>query len=509
MSDNKLAFYDFSGGINTSATKAALGSNNKKVPWDESFNVELYKEQGVKRMAGNQKLLETQEAAKILAIMQYPKDTEDFVFAQSDGKIKHYKSLNGTATTIYDFEENIESAQFVCYLDGVVVLCKGKEGFYYNQNASTKIKPLNAKTTGNEPLLANCGCSFAGRVWLCSASTLYYSALGRFDDWESANDAGYIANFHSSTTEITALEAYCGSLAIYKTDGVYLLGGTSPSDFAVVKFADKGTNSKFATCTCNNKQYFFNADGVFSLSQVGELSQIMMSGNIANNIKEEFQNCDRSRMEEAFCVPFEKNNQIWFYLPKIGKNYLNEILIYDFLHQCWTKRREPQKITTGANVYGEVVSGTQDGKILLENKGNNFDGAKIEFKFSTPFFHLGKPSERKMVEDFALLIDDDGENRFTFSTTKDFIKDERFDTERVKISQKGALVWAGVDDIKTQENSWGDANSGAIWARIFECAIGLQIFNSNYSVAIHIEGENDGDDFKLVGIEFKELLDDC
>ena len=58
MSDNKLAFYDFSGGINTNATKVMLGYGAKKLNWDDSYNVELYKNQGVERMMGNQTYLD-------------------------------------------------------------------------------------------------------------------------------------------------------------------------------------------------------------------------------------------------------------------------------------------------------------------------------------------------------------------------------------------------------------------------------------------------------------------
>ena len=58
MSDKKLAFYDFSGGIKTNATQVMLGYGAKKLYWDDSYNVELYKNQGVERMMGNQTFLD-------------------------------------------------------------------------------------------------------------------------------------------------------------------------------------------------------------------------------------------------------------------------------------------------------------------------------------------------------------------------------------------------------------------------------------------------------------------
>lgn len=509
MSDNKLAFYDFSGGINTSATKIMLGYGAKKLNWDDSFNVELYKNQGVERMLGNRAFLDTdeQDGCSIIAICEYPKSSHGFVYARSDGKIKHFSHITYQSTVIYDFEKTISKADFALYLDGVVIITPGCQGVYYNISAQQKVKPLNAKTSTGKDIYPDAICTFAGRVWLGANSTLYYSALGRYDDWESENDAGYISNFHSSVTKISALALYCGNLAIFKPDGVYLLSGTSPSDFAVVKFADKGTDSSKAVCTCNNKQYFFNNDGLFALSQVGELSQIMMSGNIASVVEDSFKNVDRSRIKESFCVPYERKNQIWFYLAYSDKEYFNTILVYDFLHDCWTKRIEPQKITCASNVFGQILSGCNDGKILLENIGNTFDGQMINFRFSTPFFHLGKPSERKIIEDFALLLDETGENRFKFSVSKDFVKEIKTDIEYIKTTQPGALIWADILEDKNDYNCFENPKS-PIWARSYECTVPMQIFDSNLSVALHIEGEAEGDGFKLVGIEFKELIND-
>ena len=508
MSDSKLAFYDFSGGIKTNSTQVMLGYGAKKLFWDESYNVELYKNHGVERMMGNYTFLSTdvQDGFSIIGICEYPKATDGFLYARSDGKVKYFDCVRRTTSLVFDYEKTINSIDFSLYLDGAVFFAKGCEGYYFNNNLDTKLSPLNI-IKNDKNVIPDAVCAYGGRLWIGSGSTLYYSALGRFNDWESENDAGYIANFHSSVTKISALAIYCGNLAIFKEDGVYLLSGTSADDFAIIKFADKGVQSSKAVCTCNNKQYFFNPDGLFALSQVGELSQIMMSGNIASNVEDSFKNADKSRFSEAFCVPYERKNQIWFYLPATDSAYFNVIWIYDFAHECWTKRVETQKITCAANVNYQIFSGCETGQILLENVGSTFDGEKIEFCFSTPFFHLGKPSERKIIEDFALLLDESGENRFQFSVSKDFVKEIRSDHEYVKTSQLGTLIWAAQEDIKDKYNCF-ETQYGPTWANSYQSAVGMQIFDSNLSVALHIEGKEENDGFRLVGIEFKELLND-
>ena len=508
MSDNKLAFYDFSGGINTNSTKVMLGYGRKKLNWDDSYNVELYKNQGVERMLGNQAFLDedlTDDVA-IIGLCEYPKNTDGFLYARSDGKIKYFEYQSKTTSVIHDYETTISSVNFSLFLDGIAFFALGHQGYYYNINLSTKLNPLNAKRN-DEQIKPDAICSYAGRLWIGSGSTLYYSALGKYNDWESENDAGYIANFHSSVTKVSALALYCGNLAIFKSDGVYLLSGTSPDNFAIIKFADKGTLSPKAVCTCNNKQYFFNADGLFALSQVGELSQIMMSGNIASAVEDAFKTMDKSRIQEAFCVPYERKNQLWFYLPYSDNEYFNTIWIYDFANDCWTKRIEPQNITSAANINSEIYSGTKEGLILLENIGASFNGDAIKFSFSTPFFHLGKPSERKIIEDFALLLDETGENRFKFSVSKDFIKEIKTDYEYIRTVQIGSLIWASEEEMKDKYNCF-ENEYNPFWANSYQSSVNVQIFDSNLSVALNIEGEEQGDGFKLVGIEFKELIND-
>ena len=509
MSDNKLAFYDFSGGINTNSTKVMLGYGAKKLNWDDSYNVELYKNQGVERMMGNQTYLDEdmEDNCAIIGLCEYPKASNSFVYARSDGKIKYYNYINKSTSVIHDYEKTIKSASFTLFLDGIVFFASDSEGYYYNSNLSTSLNSLNAKDSKGNNIKPDAICSYAGRLWIGSNATLYYSALGRFDDWESENDAGYISNFHSSVTKISALALYFGNLAIFKSDGVYLLSGSSNDNFAIIKFADKGTESSKAVCTCNNKQYFFNSDGLFALSQVGELSQIMMSGNIASCVEDAFKNTDKNRMSEAFCVPYEKKNQLWFYLPYPDSQYFSTIWIYDFANDCWTKRIETQNITCASCINFEIYSGCKEGKILIENIDTTFDGEPIKFRFSTPFFHLGNPSERKIIEDFALLLDETGENSFQFSVSKDFIKELKTDHEYIKTVQIGALIWASETEPKDKYNCFENSYE-PFWANSYQNSISLQIFDSNLSVAINIEGEEEGDGFKLVGIEFKELLND-
>ena len=125
MSDSKLAFYDFSGGINTSSTDVMLGYGAKKLNWDDSYNVELYKNQGVERMLGNQIYIDSdiEDNSAIIGLCEYPKATDGFLYARADGKIKYFDYIRKTTSTIHDYEKTITSVNFTQFLDGIAFFC--------------------------------------------------------------------------------------------------------------------------------------------------------------------------------------------------------------------------------------------------------------------------------------------------------------------------------------------------------------------------------------------------
>ena len=108
---------------------------------------------------------------------------------------------------------------------------------------------------------------------------------------------GYINNFHTDTDDIAAMHNYKGNLSIYKKNKVYLLTGSSPDDFSIVPFADKGTTAANTVVNVDNKQYFLS-NGIYALEQVGELNQIRLGSSISNNITPEFENFDSKRLKK-------------------------------------------------------------------------------------------------------------------------------------------------------------------------------------------------------------------
>ena len=66
----ETAYYNLSGGINQALTKTELGLNTKKMYWSDSQNIEIYKNRGIKKQAGNVILCELPEADEITGLFE-------------------------------------------------------------------------------------------------------------------------------------------------------------------------------------------------------------------------------------------------------------------------------------------------------------------------------------------------------------------------------------------------------------------------------------------------------
>ena len=208
MTNIKGFYYNLNGGINTSRTRIGLGQDSKKLYWWDSYNVEIYKNQGISRIKGNQIVLKTDEECQILGLYEYPKNTNSFVFVTSNNEVYHYDSVTENSTLVKTFEKDVSKVSFVHYLDGIVIATNSNPGIFYNINSDEPLHNLDLQDSNDEPISSEVVAVYANRLWVAKGSTIYFSALGRYDDWTSPADAGYIAKFHSSSSEILSMCCY-------------------------------------------------------------------------------------------------------------------------------------------------------------------------------------------------------------------------------------------------------------------------------------------------------------
>lgn len=437
--------------------------------------------------------------------------TYNLLIATDTGKIFVLGSTSQVLTQISKTVSGTSRVNFVEYLDGVICSSKSDTPFYINNDTNYEVSSCNLVNASNVELKTDVICSYKGRVWAGCGSTLYYSALGKYNDFKTADDAGYINNFYTDTSEITAIKPYKDYLAIYKEDSVYLLSGSSPSDFKIVPFADKGTTSFSGIVNVNNKQYFIN-QGVFSMEQAGLLSQIQLGDEISLAIKPEFEFFDRTRFDEIIVLHYEAKNQVWFFIPYKNETYLNTVWIYSYINKAWFKRYIPQNITS-ACVFGEFIfTADAQGNVYKEDFGNTFSGKPIEFMWKSPFLAAGDSNIKKTIEEFYFILDDSYDNNFKFSVYKNYDGTYKDDEDTIYSSNLQNLIWYGDNISQTLNSSWKyDTQDGtgtvvdSYWAMGADMVYKAEISESNYSVQLCIEGALPEQNAAIIGLEFKEI----
>lgn len=498
-------FYNLAGGINQAASKTELGLDTKKLYWTDSKNIEILQNSGIIRQKGNVLLLQLAEEEEIIGLHQM-KDgkTYNLLIATGAGNLFVYGANNQSLTQLEKTIDGSVRINFIDFLDGVICSSKKDALFYINNDDDYLIEDCNLLDENDVAIKTEVVSVYKGRVWAGCGATIYYSALGKYNDFTTEDDAGYINNFYTDTEDITALKTYKDYLAIYKENSVYLLSGSSNADFKITPFADKGTNSTQGVITVNNKQYFIN-QGVFSLEQTGLLSQIQLGEEITLLIKPEFDNFDKTRFDEVIVLHYAAKNQIWFFIPYKNNQYFHTIWIYSYINEAWFKRVLPQNITTACIFDEYVITADSSGKIYREDFGNTFNGEAIDFIWKTPFLAAGDSNVRKTIEEFYFILDEIYDNNFNFSVYKDYDSEYKDDVENIYYINSDNLVWHGDNLLPALNFNWNSDDASSLWATSADSIYKAEISESNYSVQLCIEGHSAEQNAAIIGLEFKEI----
>lgn len=501
-------YYNLSGGINQSLTKTELGLDTKKMYWADAENIEIYKNRGITKQKGNTLLCKLPEEEHITGLheMIY-RDDAKLVITTDSGNLYIYLPQS---STIKKLDKTLlgKKPHFVSFLNGVLVISE-KDGLFYIKNTENfEIVDCNLNDSSGLPVTGDVLTVYRSRVWVASNSTIYYSALGTYNDFTSENDAGYISDFHTDTSAITGLKSYKDYLAIYKKNKVYLLTGTNPDEFAIVPFADKGTLAPRSVVNVENKQYFLST-GIYALEQVGELNQIQLGSEISRNIKPEFENFNKNSIAESICVHYENKNQIWCFFPYNSDNYYHTVWINDYVNKAWYKRIIPQNITTATLFNDYVVTADDKGNVYQEDYGTTFSGEPIKFVWKSVFLSIGSPHRRKIIDEFYFILDDASDNNFNFTVYKDYDSQMPDDPEKIYSIHYEHLIWADDEMPDSMPCHWTPDNSDVpVWPINKDVLEKAEISEANYSIQLCVEGRETVDNLTIIGLQFREVYND-
>lgn len=500
----ETAYYNLAGGINQALTKTELGIDTKKVYWADAENVEIFQNRGIVKQNGNSLFLDIEEEITGIAEMvAYNKSK--LVITTLSGKIYIYDESKGMTTLLEKTLTGIKP-RFLNFLNGILVMSESDGLFYIKNNSDYDIVDCELKDLLGETLVDGEFAVYKGRVWVAKDATIYYSALGTYDNFTEADDAGYINEFHTDTGSITALKPYKDYLAVYKKDSVYLLTGTSPDDFAIVPFADKGAYGAGAIVNIENKQYFLS-NGIFALEQVGELNQIQLGSEISLKIRTEFSSF--VNFKNAIALHYERKSQIWYFFPYNGEDYLHTVWINDYVNKAWYKRVIPQNIVTACVYNDYIYTADKDGKIYKEDFGTTFNGEAVKFLWKSPFLAITTPHHRKMIDEFYFLLDTEYDNNFDFSVYKDYDSEYSDDIEKIYSIHQEHLIWADDTTSDTLPCHWTpDDASIPIWSINKDTMEKAEISESNYSVQLCVQGQEITQSCAIIGLQFREIYND-
>lgn len=500
----EVAYYNLAGGINQALTKTELGIDTKKVYWADSENVEIFQNRGIVKQNGNSLFLDIEEEITGLAEMS-AYDKSKLVITTVSGKIYIYDETKA-APTLLEKTLTGTNPKFLNFLNGILVMSESDGLFYIKNNNSYDIVDCALKDLNGEVLVDGEFAVYKGRVWVAKDATIYYSALGTYDNFTEEGDAGYINEFHTDTGSITALKPYKDYLAVYKKDSVYLLTGTSAEDFAIVLFADKGAVGSGAIVNIENKQYFLS-NGIFALEQVGELNQIQLGSEISSKIRTEFSSF--VNLNKSIGLHYEKKNQIWYFFPYNGNDYFNTVWINDYVNKAWYKRVIPQNIVTACVYDGYVFTADKNGKIYKEDFGTTFNGQAITFMWKSPFLAITTPHHRKMIDEFYFLLDTEYDNDFDFSVYKDYDSEYSDDIEKIYSIHQDHLIWADDEMSDAYPCHWTpDDASVPVWPINKDTMEKAEISEANYSIQLCVKGEGISQSCAIIGLQFREIYND-
>lgn len=499
----EVAYYNLSGGINQALTKTELGLETKKIYWTDAENVEIFQNRGIIRQNGN--ILAFDFGEKITGLAEISAyDTKKLIITTVSGKIYAHDTSNNNTVQINKTLTGIKPV-FQSFLNGILIMTENDPLFYIKNNSTYDVVNCNLKDLNNQYITDASITVYKGRVWAAKDATIYYSALGTYNNFTLANDAGYINEFHTDTGYITALKPYKDYLAIYKKDSVYLLTGTNPDDFTIIPFANKGAVNSSSVVNVDNKQYFLN-NGIYALEQVGELNQIQLGSEISLKIKNEFELFNN--IQNTISLHYEKRNQIWYFFPYKDNQYFHTVWINDYINKAWYKRVIPQDITAACVFNNLIYTADKDGKIYIEDYGTSFNGEPIKFFWKSPFLSVTSPHHRKIIDEFYFLIDTEYDNNFDFFVYKDYDSQYPDDEDKIFSIHQNHLVWTS-SNVAEMYSLWaGDEGDGLIWPINSDTMEKAEISDSNYSVQICISGNELTNSCAIIGLQFKEIYND-
>ena len=284
---------------------------------------------------------------------------------------------------------------------------------------------------------------------------------------------------------ITGITSQQGNLVIFKTNSIHVLYGTDPSNFTLKEVQPNiGCIAPKSIVNIYNRLYFLYRDGVY-----------YFDGFNVRLISEKVSPSIRKISNPLKAVGAWYNQSYWLSYPEGTSQSNNSILVYNILHQSWSKFKGLNAsifnnfdgAQDGQANIGELYFGdSETGEIYQYDVGTSDDGDPIELIYSTKYFDLG---QQEIVKTFRRVLVDsisDGEIKIHYDIDKGI--------------KSGTLNVVGFNN--KPEYNWGQVTWGElIWhvpkITTFGTSLPGGTYGSNIRFTIY---DNSTNDAKIYGL---------
>lgn len=467
-----FGFYDFSPGINLLATPLSMNDSTKQLQWSDAENVELYGDNGIRKMGGNYTYLYFGEGTSVKAVSEYRKNDDKYlVFVYADATTAHFGYCNGETQTYTIVRSDLDkdaSYHISPFAKGCIVSNGVQNSFIYIIDEKPSIMTCRLfEVSGVYPVAT---LFYKGRVYAFTDdednnSTLYFSELDDPSVWYTTDAEGnqtrnYIGNILGNGSPVRSLLDYGGSLAIHGDKQTVLLSGDpNADDSQITPFTNKGSHSKSGVLNFDNKQFFYD-EGFFCL-QYSSLNQVQLSAELSRIISPSFDDINEENFKHLIAVPYPSKRQVWFYLPTSSSesSECDTAWVMDrrnIKQIAWYKRKA-SPVVCACHFNGKIYTGTSDGKILIEDYTTTLQGEAFTGFWKSAWLKFGTLKQKSVDSGLDIGFDGTASNSVTLELRYN-TDPTRVKRKTVTTPQKNKFIWGGTapDGTVYPYSKWGD-----------------------------------------------------
>lgn len=418
--------------------------------------------------------------------------------------------IDENTSVVYTVEEITSDTEAT--LKASIETAFSEKPFYLGEISECNAYLVNSEDPAmKEPIRGLAIQYYKGRLWIGSGGTVYYSQLGQYNKWDTNYGAGGIANAYNDTSDVKGLGLFSDYMLVHKEYYTYSIsGGDDPDTWTMEPYSNITCESQQSWNVSNAKYFVFSKSnmGIYPLTQMTIFSDKYVGNELSVKIRDSFDTLRQSDLDNIFIVPYPAKRWLLFYMPFEGYLGSSRCFIWDFQTSTWLQRIVPQNVTIAFNYQNRPYIGTEDGLVLLEFYGKNFDGEFLDAYWKSPWFYFMDDYYYKTFNQFSIKLSQDENNNFFLRGYRDGRSDffQRQITNN-DISDTSALIWAGL----AGEESEASTSNFTVWDNYDWVIAGQETyrfpFENNYFNTYQLEIRtailNQG--FAIYGFNFQDV----